>query len=65
VTGRIRAVVQRLTGRGDESTSPAAALVAELEASSRRQERLVRDAVGDLTDRIAALEERIAALEDR
>ena len=47
----------RLTGAGT------AERLAELDAVVARQEALIRDAVGDLTDRLAALERRITALE--
>lgn len=62
MSSRVRGVVERWTG--SRPTDPAVVdLLAELEAAVSRQEQLVRDAVGDLTDRLAALERRIAALE--
>lgn len=65
VSSRVRGVVERWTG-GDRPTDPVVVeLLADLEASVTRQEQLVRDAVGDLTDRLASLEQRIAALEQR
>lgn len=65
MSNRVRGAVERWTG-GGRATDPAVVeLLAELEAAVSRQEQLVRDAVGDLTDRIAALEQRITALEER
>lgn len=63
MSNRVRGVVERWVG-GDRRADPAVVeLLTELDAAVSRQEQLVRDAVSDLTDRLAALEQRIAALE--
>ena len=65
MSGRVRGVVERWMG-DDRPVDPSVVeLLGELEVAVSRQEQLVRDAVADLTDRIAALELRIGALEQR
>lgn len=65
MSSRVRGVVERWKA-GDRPVDPAVVeLLGELEAAVARQEQLVRDAVSDLTDRLASLEHRIAALEQR